>query len=172
MGFETFRILFDKRDEFDLVLLLRPSRGNKKLFKPYEKAAGAGIVSGSRVTEGEGLKIVWGDAESEEDLREACRSIDWCISTMGVISPEADRNPERAFRVNTTAVRNLVKAVEDEGPDRIKFVYIGTLAEYGDRLPPIHKARTGDPLLPSLYDMYSVSKIMGEAAVMESRIDK
>lgn len=170
MGYETFKLLWKKRQHYDLVVLARPSRKNKKLFQPYEREAGIKPISGRGTLEGHGLKIVWGDAVQKEDLQEACKGIDWCLCTMGLIPPEADRIPHETHRVNTLAIRNLVKCIEEEGAERIKLVYIGTIAEYGDRLPPIHQGRIGDPLLPSLFDMYAVSKIRGEAAVMESKI--
>ncbi len=40
-----------------------------------------------------------------------------------------------------------------------KFVYIGTVAETGDRMPPIHWGRVGDPIKPSMFDYYAVSKV-------------
>ena len=46
----------------------------------------------------------------------------------------------------------------------------GRVAEYGDRLPPVHVGRTGDPLIPSLFDHYAITKVRGELAVMQSRI--
>ena len=33
MGFETFKLLWEKRDRYDIVLLLRPSKKNKKKFR-------------------------------------------------------------------------------------------------------------------------------------------
>ena len=44
----------------------------------------------------------------------------------------------------------------------------GTVAATGDRMPPIHWGRIGDPLKPSIYDFYAVTKIAGERAVLES----
>ncbi len=155
MGFEAFQLLWKKRDQYRIVLFLRPSGKNKKRFRNYE---------------GEDLKIVWGDAQNREDVAEACRGIDWCLHTMALISPEADRRPEMAYAVNAEGTRYLVEAIEAEGPDRIKFVYIGSVAEYGDRLPPAHVGRTGDPILPSIFDHYAISKINGELSVMESKI--
>lgn len=168
MGHEAFKLLWEKRDVYDIVLLQRPSRRNKKMFAPYEKAAGVRPTPGRGIVVGDGLKIVWGDATSRKDLEEACRGIDWCLSPMGLISPEADRDPERAHAVNTVAVRNLVEILEEEGRHHIKLVYIGTIAEYGDRLAPIHHGRVGDPIFPSVFDRYATSKIGGELAVMES----
>jgi nucleoside-diphosphate-sugar epimerase len=160
MGFEAFKLLWEKRDKYDIVLFLRPSGQNKKKFKKYVKLA-------SRAG---GLVIVWGDVLNREDVEEACRGIDWCLHPMALISPEADRNPEKAYKVNARGTRYLVESIEAEDPDRIKMIYIGSVAEYGDRLPPVHMGRTGDPVIPSIYDYYALSKIEGEQAVMQSKI--
>jgi nucleoside-diphosphate-sugar epimerase len=122
------------------------------------------------VVRGEGLKIVWGDALNRKDIEEACKGINWCLHPMALISPKADRNPEMARRVNVEASRMLVKAIESEDPEGIKMVSIGSVAMYGDRLPPVHVGRTGDPLIPSKYDHYAITKIEAELAVMESNI--
>jgi nucleoside-diphosphate-sugar epimerase len=170
MGHETFLRLWEQREKYDLVLLLRPSKKNKKQFRSYEKSAGIAQFPGSGVARGNGLKIVWGDALDRENLEEACTGIDWCLHTMALISPAADRDPEMTWKVNTEVTRNLVDIVESTDPDGIRMVYIGSVAQYGDRLPPVHVGRTGDPLIPSRYDMYAISKIAAERAVMESRI--
>jgi len=160
MGFETFKLLWEKRERFDIVLLLRPSKKNRKKFRSYEReASGKG-----------GLKIVWGDVLNRKDLVEACRGIDWCLHPMALISPEADRQPEMAELVNARGTRYLVEAIEAENPEYIRLVHVGTVAEYGHRLPPLHMGRTGDPVIPSVYDHYAISKIKGEQAVMQSHI--
>lgn len=48
------------------------------------------------------------------------------------------------------------------------MVYIGTVAQTGDRMPPIHWGRIGDPIKPSIHDYYAVSKVAAERAVIES----
>jgi nucleoside-diphosphate-sugar epimerase len=164
MGVEAFKLLWEKRDRYDIVLLLRPSRKNKLKFRRYEKE------SNTATGERRGLKIVWGDALKREDVVEACRGIDWCLHPMALISPAADRNPEMAEMVNASGTQYLVEAIEAENPDHIRLVNVGTIAEYGDRLPPIHVGRTGDPVIPSIFDHYAVSKVKGELAVMQSRI--
>jgi len=162
MGLVTFKLLWEKRDRYDIVLLLRPSKKNRKQFRGYERQAGS--------EEGTGLKIVWGDILNREDVVEACRGIDWCLHTLALISPAADRDPDMAELVNARGTRYLVEAIEEENPNHIRFVNVSTVAEYGDRLPPVHMTRTGDPILPSIYDYYSLTKIKGELAVMQSRI--
>jgi nucleoside-diphosphate-sugar epimerase len=163
-------LLWEKREQYDLVLLIRPSARNKKRFKSYEQMAGIESFPGPGVATGKGLKIVWGDALNRGDLEEACRGIDWCLHTMALISPAADRDPEMAMKVNAGATARLVEIIEAADPERIRMVQIGSVAEYGDRLPPVHVGRTGDPILPSVFDRYALSKIGAELAVMESRI--
>jgi len=172
MGHETFKHLWEKRETYDIVLLQRPSNKNKELFKKYEKICGIKSIKGRGIVEKGGLKIVWGDATNYEDVLEACNGIDWCLCPMAFISPAADRDPKMAKAVNTTAIEYIVKAIETQpnGAEHIKFIYTGSVAETGDRLPPIHMGRIGDPLKPSIFDFYAVTKIMGERAVLESNI--
>jgi nucleoside-diphosphate-sugar epimerase len=172
MGFEAFKNLWKKRDRYDIVLLQRPSKKNKQLFRKYEKKSGIESITGSGVVESSSLKIVWGDATNFEDVSEACKGIDWCLCPMAFISPAADLNPEMAEAVNTTAVQHIIKAIEAQpnGKEHIKLIYIGTVAETGDRLQTIHVGRIGDPLKPSIFDFYAVTKIAGERAVLESEI--
>ncbi|MCP4764224.1 MAG: NAD(P)-dependent oxidoreductase [archaeon] len=170
MGYEAFQMLWKKKDQYDIVLLQRPSKKNKKLFAPYEKECGITSIEKRGIVEGNGLKIVWGDATNYEDVLEACQGIDWCLCPMAFISPEADRNPKMAKAVNTDAIKYIVKAIEAVDPENIRFIYTGTVAETGDRLPPIHWGRIGDPLKPSVFDFYACTKIGGERAVLESKI--
>jgi nucleoside-diphosphate-sugar epimerase len=164
MGFETFRLLWEKRDRYDIVLLLRPSKKNRKKFRKYERLAAKGNP--------QALKIVWGDALNRKNVAEACRGIDWCLHTMALISPKADCNPEMSELVNTWGTRYLVEAIEEEAPEHIRMVSVGSVAEYGDRMLPVHVGRTGDPVIPSKYDHYAITKIKGELSVMQSRIKR
>ncbi len=172
MGFEAFKELWKRREKYDIVLLQRPSKKNKKLFKPFEKKCGIKSIKGEGLVEGTGLKIVWGDATNYEDIKEACEGIDWCLCPMAYISPAADRNPEIAKAVNTTAIKYIIKAIEEQpgGTNHIKLITVGTVAATGDRLPPIHRGRIGDPMKPSVFDFYAVTKIRGEMAVCESNL--
>ena len=174
MGHAAFKILWKMKDQYDIVLLQRPSKKNKDLFEPYEKEVGIEPIPKRGIVESEdkSFKIVWGDATNYEDVREACRGIDWCLCPMAFISPAADRNPEMAKAVNTDAIKHIIKAIGEEpnGNERIRFVYTGTVAATGDRLPPIHVGRIGDPMKPSVFDFYATTKIRGERALCESDI--
>ncbi len=170
MGSEAFRLLWEKRTHYKIVLLLRPSRANKKQFATYERQSGIVPIRGAGTVESDGLKIVWGDVLERADVEEACRGIDWCLHTLALISPEADRRPEMANLVNARGTRYIVEAIEARDPEHTRMVYIGSVAEYGDRLPPVHVGRTGDPIVPSVFDTYALSKIEGELCVMQSGI--
>ena len=50
------------------------------------------------------------------------------------------------MEVNFGGTRHLIEAVKKLGQDdTTRFVYIGTVAKTGDRMPPIHWDRVGDP---------------------------
>jgi nucleoside-diphosphate-sugar epimerase len=172
MGLAAFHELWKRRDRYDIVLLVRPSEKNKRLFGPTEKLAGAESISGAGIVEGQGLKIVWGDATRYEDVEQAIRGADWVLDAMAYISPEADYYPEKARAVNTDGICNIVRAIEAQpgGAEHIRLIYTGTVAETGDRLGCIRMGRVGDPLKPSIFDSYAISKIAGERAVLESNI--
>ncbi|MBN1802036.1 MAG: NAD-dependent epimerase/dehydratase family protein [Candidatus Lokiarchaeota archaeon] len=172
MGFEAFKNLWKRRHRYDIVLLLLPTKKEKKMFAPFEKKMGIKSIQNKGVVEGNGFKIVWGNAINYSDVHEACKGIDWCLSTMAFISPAADRDPEKAKSVNVTAIKNVIKAIESQpnGSQHIKLIYTGSVAQTGDRLEKIHMGRVGDPLNPSVFDYYAITKIMGERAVIESNI--
>jgi len=169
MGNAAFLELYQRRDRYDIVLLLRPSAINKKKFVSYEggKSTPANRKS---IVEHDGLKIVWGDLTSYEDVLEAVTGVDFVLHPAAFISPAADHDPDMAEKINVGAAHNLVRAIkaQPDGGDQVRLVNIASLAMYGDRLPPIHTVRCGDPLKPSVYDFYAVTKARAERAVVES----
>lgn len=172
MGWQAFLELWKRKDRYHIVLLLRASEKNKKRFARYEREAGIAPIPAQGVVQANGFKIVWGDATQYADVVEAIRGSDWVLDAMAFISPQADYYPEMAKAVNTDAIKNVVKAIEARpgGSEHVKLIYTGTVAETGDRLGSIHCGRVGDPLKPSIFDYYAVTKIAGERAVLESSI--
>ena len=104
--------------------------------------------------------------KSANDL---AKGVEWVLSAMAYISPQTDYHPEIAKAVNTDAIINIIQVIEAQpgGAERIKFIYTGTVAETGNRPKGIHVGRVGDPLKPSVFDFYAVTKIAGERAVLE-----
>lgn len=133
MGYAGFKEIYKRKDKYNLVLLLRGSEKNRIKFKDYENDPA--------------VKIVWGDLTNYDDVRKCVTGSDIVLHVGGMVSPAADYFPKRTIKTNTTAMQYIVDAVKAQpDPDAIKVVYIGTVAETGDRNPPIHWGRTGDPI--------------------------
>ena len=155
MGYQSFLEFIKHKDEFNINVLLRDSEKNRKKF--------AGYLNDPSV------KIVWGDLKNYEDVKRGVDGADYVLHVGGMVSPAADYYPTRTVVTNTTAARNVVDAVKAQpNPDAVKVVYIGTVAETGDRNAPIHWARTGDPIKISIYDHYACSKVIAEEIFAES----
>lgn len=115
------------------------------------------------------LSIVCADVCDKDALREPVRNSDFIIHMAAIVSPAADRLPELAMEVNYNGTRNLISAIKDEGrEDSVKLVFIGSVAETGDRRPPLHWGRVGDPVKPARFDTYALSKLRAEREVAES----
>lgn len=155
MGWMGFKELYAQKDRFNIVLLNRGSKKNRDLFAPYENDPS--------------VKLVWGDLTNYEDVLEGVNGADYVLHVGGMVSPAADYYPRRTLKTNTTAAQNIVNAVKAQpDPNAVKVVYIGTVAQTGDRNPPIHWARTGDPIKISVYDHYAISKTIAERIFAES----
>ena len=149
MGWAGFQELYRRKDRFDIRILARDSSKNRKKLAPY--------LSDSSVT------IVWGDLMRYEDVLAGVTGADYVLHVGGMVSPAADYYPEKTLKVNVGSAENVVRAVLAQ-PDasEIKVVYIGSVAQYGDRNPPHHWGCADDPQTPALFDMYALSKIRSE----------
>ena len=172
MGFQAFKELWKRRDKYDISILVLPSEQKLGQFRAYEREAGLKSVKGARVSENNGFKIVWGDAANYVDVAETVKGVDWVLNAMAFISPMADYHPEIAWAVNVDAVGHIMKAIqaEPDGANRIHYVHTGTVAETGNRPVGFHVGRVGDPIIPSVFDYYGITKIAGERLVLESNL--
>lgn len=128
---------------------------NHRLLAPYEAMPG--------------LNIVWGDLTDYGAVLRCVNNGDVLLHVAAFVSPAADYDPKRAMKINYGSTRNLIRAIYELGQqERTRFVYIGTVAQTGDRMPPIHWGRVGDPIKPSMFDYYAVSKVAAERLVIES----
>lgn len=159
MGWAGFQELFKRKDHFNIVLLARASKKNKEKLLPY--------------LEDPAVRVVWGDLTKYDDVLQCVTGADYVLHVGGMVSPAADYKPISTRRVNVGAATNIAKAVLSQpNADDIKVVYIGSVAQTGDRNPPIHWARTGDPIKISVYDHYAISKTIAERAIVDSGIKK
>ena len=172
MGFQAFKELWAQRDKYEISILVLPSEQELGIFRDYQRQAGIKPIQGAGTEKGSGLKIIWGDATNYDDVVETIQGADWVLNAMAYISPMADYHPELARAVNVDAIAHIINAIEAEpnGAERIRYVHTGTVAETGNRPVGIHVGRVGDPLKPSVFDYYAITKIIGERLVLESNI--
>lgn len=152
-GGETLKLFAQHTDEFHVRVLARNSEVNKRKMEPFQEC----------------MEIVWGDMKDSAVIRECVRGTDYVLAIGALVSPMADAYPEETMRINYGSTLTMLKAIKEFGQEeRTRFVYVGTVAQTGDRQPPIHWGRIGDPMKPAIYDYYAVSKVFAERAVIDS----
>jgi nucleoside-diphosphate-sugar epimerase len=153
MGREGLRELLARG--YGVAALVPPSPANRRQMAPYAKDAA--------------VRVVWGDLTSYSDVLACVTGSDYVLHVGGMVSPAADSQPERTAQVNIGGVENILRAIRAQpDPGRLKLVWIGSVAETGDRNPPLHWGRTGDPIRTSTFDHYAVTKVAAERRVVES----
>ena len=159
MGWAGFQELYARRDRFDIRILARDSKKNRRMLKPY--------LGDPSVT------VVWGDLMRYEDVLAGVSGSDYVLHVGGMVSPAADYYPEKTLKVNVGSAENVVKAVLAQ-PDAsdMKVVYIGSVAQYGDRNPPHHWGSAEDPQVPAKFDAYALSKIRSEEIFAKAGLKK
>ena len=161
MGGAGLKELIKYPQDYEITVLARPSKKNQEKLKRY--------IS-------QGLKIIWGDLLDTESLRKGISNSDIVLHVGGMVSPQADHYPEKTMEVNVGSMKkiaSIVKEIEETDPGReIKIVYIGSVSQYGSKLPPDHWGKVGDPLKADKNDAYPISKIKAEEALKNSGVKK
>ncbi|MGQ4267454.1 NAD-dependent epimerase/dehydratase family protein [Nocardiopsis changdeensis] len=121
----------------------------------------------------ENLETSWGDLTRYTDVERALDGVDVVLHVGAVVSPLADEHPELAHRVNTGGMRNIIRAVKAApDPGAIAVVGVGSVAETGDRNPPHHWGRVGDPIRVSRFDEYGQTKVIAERLLVDSGLPR
>ena len=158
MGFAGMTEILRYPERYRLRILARPSKKNKELLSPLSHQYSA-------------LSIIWGDLTKYEDVLQGVTGADIVLHVGGMVSPQADYRPNATLRTNITAAENITRAVlaqpEEQQP---KVVYIGSVAQMGDRREPLHWGRAGDPICVSAYDHYGLTKAAAERIITDSGI--
>ncbi|THF72945.1 NAD-dependent epimerase/dehydratase family protein [Cohnella fermenti] len=155
MGFWVLQELLKDTDKQEITILVLDTKTDRQKLTSFENRSG--------------LAVHWGDVTDYQDVYECVLNADIVLHVAALVSPAADYNPKLAMKVNYGSMRNIVRAIEEQNRmNEVKVVSIGTIAETGDRMPPIHWGRVGDPIKPSVYDYYAVSKIAAERLLIES----
>ena len=137
-----------------ICISYRRNRKKQTILSPYENL--------------QGLEICWGDLNDKSTLKKYLKDVSLVLHIAAFVSPQADYDPKKAMLVNYGGTKNMIEALYELKQDQItKFVYIGTVADTGDRMPPIHWGRVGDPIKPSIFDYYAVSKVAAERYLIE-----
>ena len=154
MGQETMKQLLKRNTRFKTRILARPSDKNKALIKKYMCPS---------------LEVVWGDMADYDAIKKCVDGADYVLHIGAMVSPMSDDFPEKTLYTNIGSTLNIIKAIKEQpDPDKVHFAYVGTVAMTGQRLEPIQFGRVGDPMNPSIFDYYALSKVFSELSVFES----
>ncbi|MGV0680629.1 MULTISPECIES: NAD(P)-dependent oxidoreductase [Mycobacteriaceae] len=149
----------DRLDRFDIVALVLPTKNDTAAIRHYDDMPN--------------LEVRFGDLTDYSVVESCVAGADFVVHLGGIVSPAGDDDPALAHRVNVGSMDNIVRAVKAQSnPSGIGVIGIGTVAETGDRNPPHHWGRIGDPLRPAHFDGYGQSKIVAEKALVDSGLPK
>ncbi len=154
-GMQEILRLRDRGEDLLLTVLARKSKTNEKKLAPYIE---------------KGVEVIWGDLLDPAAIGKGVGDSDIVLHVGGMVSPAADWEPEKTYRVNTESMRLITEAAlkkEAEGKS-VRVVYIGSVAQYGNRPYPHHWGRSGDPICSATFDKYALSKIEAERILSES----
>ncbi|MBO7408934.1 MAG: NAD(P)-dependent oxidoreductase [Paludibacteraceae bacterium] len=160
MGYAGMMEILRYPENYKLKILARPSKKNKELLAPLQASYKA-------------LEVVWGDLTRYEDVLKGVTGSDIVLHVGGMVSPQADYRPEATRKTNIAAaeyVRDAVLAQPEDKQPRV--VYVGSVAQMGDRREPLHWGRAGDPICVSAYDHYGITKAWAERVITGSTIKK
>lgn len=157
MGGAGLQELLRYPDQYKVRVLARPSQKNKTKLAAYTDK----------------IEVVWGDLTKYEDVLKGVTGSDVVLHVGGMVSPQADYRPTQTRKTNLTAAKNIRDAVLAQPFDKQpKVVYIGSVAQMGDRREPLHWGRTGDPICVSAYDHYGITKAIAERIITNSPIKR
>ena len=160
MGYAGMTEILRYPEHYRLRILARRSKKNLKMLSALSQQHPS-------------LQIIWGDLTRYADVLEGVSGADIVLHVGGMVSPQADYRPQATLRTNITAAENITRAVlaqpEEQQP---KVVYIGSVAQMGDRREPLHWGRTGDPICVSAYDHYGLTKAQAERIITGSSIKR
>ncbi len=153
VGFEAFKELLRRKDEYDVRLFLLQGKKEEQLNKKF----------------GNEVEIVWGDLRKFEDVERAVNEVDVILHVAGIIPPLADYNPDLAREVNVGGTKNLLLAGAAQ-TNLPKFLFTSSVSVYGDRInnPEI---TVDDAIQPSVGDEYARTKIEAERLIRESGLE-
>lgn len=156
MGSQVLKSVMET-GKFKSIILLRDKPSNQKLAAKLQKKYG------------EDLEVVMGDLDSDQNCAYCVDRSDYVVHCAAVIPPKSDHNPKSAKKANFDGTCKLIDAIRNsKRANEIKYVHIGTIAEYGNRDWKHPWGRVGDPLMPSVYDFYAITKLRAERYLLDN----
>lgn len=153
MGWSGMCEILKYPNKYRLRILARPSATNVRKLTPYLSR----------------IEVIWGDLMNFKDVLRGVSGSDIVLHVGGMVSPKADYAPTLTRNINLTAAKNIRDAVLQQ-TNQPKVVYIGSVAQMGDRREPLHWGRAGDPICVSAYDHYGITKCLAERIITDSPI--
>ena len=151
-------LLLVKNNNIDKIRIFGHSKKNtEKLLKKLKKYQHK-------------IELMYGDIANIFDVTKFINNLDYVINMAAVIPPLADKYKDLAIRTNELGVKTLIEAIENT-KNQPKLIHISSIAVYGDRNFNHPFGEVGDPLIPSVFEIYSLTKIRGEYDILESNIN-
>jgi nucleoside-diphosphate-sugar epimerase len=152
VGKDVFKELLDRKEEYNISLLLRGSKKNRKLFRNIDT-----------------VKIYWGSLHEYDILEQAVTNQDIILHLAAVLPDIAINDPDLARKTNVEGTQHLISAMLKQNPTP-KLIYTSSVALYGDRLEnPIIKIT--DPIDENSKHVYTQTKILCEKMIKESGLE-
>ena len=157
MGEVMFRKLAQEEFVSQIKILNHDSKGTKAIIRKNRKYK-------------EKFVVIDGSIAQIDVVRELIKDVDYVIDLAAAIPPESDKFPLHAIEANEVGPKVLVQAIEEVKDNQPKLLHVSTVGLYGDRCEKHLFGEVGDPLLISPFDIYSLTKMRGEFAVLESNV--
>lgn len=157
MGSATVSEILRRNPDWQLKLLVRDTRKNRRLLKNWSSYPN--------------VRTVWGDLTDRNSVESLVKGADVVLHIGGMVSPAADYFPEKTWDVNVNGARNIVEAIcKLEQKNTTSLVYIGSVSQYGPHRAPDIWGGAGDKMTAAEFDVYAQSKIAAERIIADSDI--
>jgi cholest-5-ene-3beta,7alpha-diol 3beta-dehydrogenase len=153
IGKEVFNELLSRNEKYKLTLLLRPSRKNKRHFKPWNRTN----------------DIIWGDIQNYDDVKKAVFNQDIIIHAAGVLPDIAIYDPDLAKLTNIGGTTNVLNAMKLQKSNP-KIIYTSSMTVYGKNIEN-HVIKISDPIDMNPKDTYTYTKLEAEKLIINSGLD-
>ena len=157
MGERLFAYLCPEEHIEQIRILDHDKKGTKAILKANKKYKNK-------------VAVIPGSIADINAVREVIKGVDYVLNLAAAIPPESDKYPDHAIEANETGVKVLIQAIEEIKENQPKLVHTCTMGIYGDRGFQHLYGEVGDPLLISPFDIYALTKMRGEFAILESDI--